>query len=111
MPFYEVLKNTASFLLKKYGTSCVLYHKESDNVVEYKGVGAKFKYESEAIGMSGNTIKAGDAKVICQFPVTPIETVDIIKIGVESFSIISMMETSPDNNSKIIYTLQVRKRG
>ena len=58
---------------------------------------------------NANIIKAGDAKVICQFDVMPVENTDIIIINGERYNIVASGDTSPDNITKIIYTLQVRR--
>lgn len=108
---YIALKKTAVNLLKKFGNvnKSVLLHKEDGKIVEYKGYAVKLNYDSEAIGLNGNVIQAGDAKVLCMFDVMPVETVDVIKIEDERFSIVHSGDTSPDNVTKLLYTLQVRK--
>lgn len=109
---YTKMRQVAMNLLKSFGNpkKSILIHKEQDgDIKEYKGVAVKLNYNSEAIGLTGNIIKAGDAKVICLFDVMPVEQTDIIQIGDESFSIINSGDTSPDNNVKVLYTLQVRK--
>lgn len=111
---YEKLKNNvAKKLLTKFGNTktCILYHTQNRQVVTYRGIGVKLNYDSEAIGSNSNIIKAGDAKVICQFPVMPTENVDVIEIEGEKFNVIHSGDTSPDNVTKIIYTCQVRRGG
>lgn len=76
---------------------------------QYKGVGVKLRYSAETV--DGNIIKMGDAKVLCYFDVEPTEMVDIIQIENDQFSVIHSGDTSPDNITKILYTLQVRKQG
>lgn len=108
---YRNLKQTAINLLKNFGNpkKSILYHRTDDGIVEYKGVAVKLKYDSEAIGLSNNVIQAGDAKVLCYFDVMPVETVDVIQIENDRFSVIHSGDTSPDNITKLLYTLQVRK--
>ena len=113
---YLQMKQIAKKLLYNFGNTkrntkhCKLYHKESDgSVTEYKGLGVYLKYNSEAIGLNNNVIKAGDAKIICQFDIIPTETIDIIEMEGEKFSIVNVGLLSPDNITKILYTLQVRK--
>lgn len=108
---YLKMKQLATNLLKKFGNtqSCILYHTENKAVTAYNGICVKLNYDSEAIGSNSNIIKAGDAKVICQFDVMPVENTDVIEIQGEKFNIISSGDTSPDNNIKILYTLQVRR--
>lgn len=109
---YLQMKQIARKLLSNFGNTkhCKLYHKESDNsITEYKGLGVYLKYNSEAIGLNNNVIKAGDAKIICQFDIMPTETIDIIEMEGEKFSIVNVGLLSPDNIIKILYTLQVRK--
>lgn len=111
---YVLMKNNvAKKLLKKFGNikSCVLYHTENKNIITYKGIGVKLNYDSEAIGMNSNIIKAGDAKVICQFDVMPTENVDVIEIEGEKFNVIHSGDTSPNNITKILFTCQVRRGG
>lgn len=105
------MKTLANNLLKQFGNqkNCKLYHKEGDVVKEYKGVGVYLKYSSEAIGLNNNVIKAGDAKIICQFPIMPTETVDIVEMEGDKFSIVNVGLLSPDNVTKVLYTLQVRR--
>lgn len=108
---YKQMKSVARKLLSNFGNikRCKLYHKENDGVVEYKGIGVKLNYDSEAIGLNNNVIQAGDAKIICQFDIMPTETIDVIEMEGDKFSIIHSGELSPDNIVKILYTLQVRK--
>lgn len=108
---YLKMKAVATNLLKKFGNvkTCYLYRKEGNSVSVYKGLGVKSNYDSEAIGLNGNVIKAGDAKIICQFDVMPTESIDIIEIEGEKFSIVHSGDVSPDNKTKILYKLQVRK--
>lgn len=106
------MRSVAINLLKNFGNpnKCILTHREDDGTFkEYRGVGVKLKYSEEAIGLNSNVIKAGDAKVLCYFDVMPIETVDIIQIENQKFSIIHCGDLSPDNITNILYTLQVRK--
>lgn len=115
MDFYGNMKNTARKLLSKFGntTACILYHydKGSKTITQYKGLGVKLNYETEAIGMNSNIIKAGDAKVICQFDIMPVENTDVIEIEGEKFNVVSSGDTSPNNITKILYTCQVRRGG
>lgn len=108
---YVRMKQVSLNLLKKFGNikKSILFHRENDSVVEYKGYAVKLNYDSEAIGLNSNVIETGDAKVLCLFNVSPVETVDIIQIGSDKFSIIHSGDTSPDNVTKLLYTLQVRK--
>lgn len=108
---YSALKKTAENLLRQFGNAktCYLYRKERNSVSVYKGVGVKSNYDSEAIGLNGNVIKAGDAKIICQFEVMPTESIDIIEMEGEKFSIVNSGDISPDNKTKLLYKLQVRK--
>lgn len=109
---YSKMRQVATKLLKSFGNSknSILIHKEENGETkEYKGLAVKLKYNSEAIGLTGNVIQAGDAKILCLFDVMPVESVDIIRIGDETFSIINSGDTSPNNVTKLLYTLQVRK--
>lgn len=108
---YQKMKMLAKTLLTKFGNvqNCVLYHTENKTVTQYSGICVKLNYDSEAIGSNSNIIKAGDAKVLCQFDIMPVENTDIIEIAGERFNIISSGDTSPDNVTKILYTLQVRR--
>lgn len=108
---YPKLKQTAIKLLKSFGNpkKCILFKKENNVIVEYKGVGVKLKYDAEAV--DGNIIKMGDAKVLCYFDVEPTEMVDIIQIENDKFNIIHAGDVSPDNITKLLYTLQVRRIG
>lgn len=108
---YSAMKSMARTLLNNFGNpkKCVLLHRENGTVKKYNGVGVKLNYDSEAI--DGNIIKMGDAKVICQFDIEPTEMVDIIQIENDEFSVIHSGDTSPDNITKILYTLHVRKQG
>ena len=111
MGFEQNMKAVATKLLKKFGNvkNCTLYHAEGKNIITYKGIGVKLNYEAEAIGSNSNIIKAGDAKVICQFDVMPVENTDVIEIEGEKFNVISSGDTSPTNVVKILYTCQVRR--
>ena len=82
MGFEQNMKAVAKKLLTKFGNvkNCILYHAEGKNITTYKGIGVKLGYSSEAIGMNANTIKAGDAKIICQFDIMPTENTDVIEI-------------------------------
>lgn len=111
MGIYDSFKNLGNKLLTKFGAVCYLYRRTDTGVEKYTGIAAKFNYESEAIGMNNNVIKAGDAKILCQFSVTPVETDDYIEFAGENFNIVTVSEVSPDNTSKVIYELQVRRRG
>lgn len=106
---YPKLKQTAIKLLKSFGNikKTILFKRDGDIVTEYKGVGVKLRYDAEAI--DGNIIKMGDAKVLCYFDIEPTEMVDIIQIENEKFNIIHAGDTSPDNVTKLLYTLQVRR--
>ena len=108
---YQKMQQLARPLLTKFGNvkNCTLYHSENKTVVTYKGIGVKLNYESEAIGSNSNIIQAGDAKVICQFGVRPVENTDQIEIEGERYNIVASGDTSPDNVTKILYTLQVRR--
>ena len=108
---YQKMKTLAKTLLTKFGNvqDCWLYHQVNKTVITYRGIGVKLNYDSEAIGSNSNIIKAGDAKVLCQFDVMPVENTDIIEIAGERFNIVSSGDTSPDNVTKILYTLQVRR--
>ena len=109
---YQKMKALARTLLSKFGNvqDCWLYHEENKAVVTYRGIGVKLNYDSEAIGSNSNIIKAGDAKVLCQFDIMPVENTDVIEIGGERFNIVNSGDTSPDNVTKILYTLQVRRK-
>lgn len=109
---YLKMKALARNLLTKFGNvqDCWLYHQENKSTVTYRGIGVKLNYDSEAIGSNTNIIKAGDAKVICQFDVMPVENTDVIEIGGERFDVVSSGDTSPDNVTKIIFTCQVRRQ-
>lgn len=111
MNFEQNMKNVAKKLLSKFGNtkSCTLYHSEGKTVTQYKGIGVKLNYDSEAIGMNSNIIKAGDAKVICQFDVMPVENTDVIEIEGEKFNVVHSGDTSPSNTTKILFTCQVRR--
>lgn len=111
MNFEQNMKAVAKKLLKKFGNvkNCTLYHAEGKNITTYKGLGVKLNYDSEAIGMNSNIIKAGDAKVICQFDVMPVENTDVIEIEGEKFNVIHSGDTSPTNITKILFTCQVRR--
>lgn len=108
---YSNMRNLAKKLLNQFGNSktCLLYHKEGNEVKVYKGLGVLLSYDSEAIGMNNNIIKAGDAKVICQFDIKPEETIDILEMEGEKFSIVHSGFVSPTNGIKLLYKLQVRK--
>ena len=108
---YVAMKQVATNLLTTFGnvTNCVLIHRDGKTVSRHKGLGVKLNYSSEAIGSNANIIKAGDAKVICQFDIMPIENTDVIEIEGERYNIISSGDTAPDNKIKILYTLQVRR--
>ena len=108
---YTAMQNLATNLLTKFGNTqfCVLLHRENGVTSEHRGLCVKLNYSSEAIGSNANIIKAGDAKVICQFDVMPVENTDIIIINGERYNIVASGDTSPDNITKIIYTLQVRR--
>lgn len=109
---YVALRQTAYNLLKTFGNpkKSILFHRETDgSVKEYKGVAVKLRYSEEAIGLNSNVINAGDAKVLCLFDVMPTETKDIIQIENDKFSVIHSGDTSPDNITKLLYTVQVRK--
>lgn len=108
---YVAMKQVARNLLTEFGnvTNCYLLHKEGKTVTRHKGLGVKLNYSSEAIGSNANIIKAGDAKVICQFDVMPVENTDIIEIEGERFNVINSGDTAPDNKIKILFTLQVRR--
>lgn len=109
---YPQMRQTALNLLRTFGNpkKSILFHREENgDIKEYKGVAVKLRYDEETIGLNANVIKAGDAKVLCLFDVMPTETVDIIQIENEKFSIIKAGDLSPDNITKILFTLQVRK--
>lgn len=109
---YVAMQKLAASLLTKFGNvqNCYLIHKEKDKTVtRYKGLGVKLNYSSEAIGSNANIIQAGDAKVICQFDVMPVENTDVIEIEGERYNVIHSGDTSPDNITKIIFTCQVRR--
>lgn len=108
---YPSLKQTAINLLREFGNSknCVLLKRENGEVKKYNGVGVKLRYDAQAI--DGNIIKMGDAKILCYFDVEPTEMVDIIQIENDSFSILHAGDTSPDNVTKLLYTLHVRQQG
>lgn len=111
MGFEQNMKAVARKLLTKFGNTknCTLYHAEGKNITTYKGIGVKLNYEAEAIGSNSNIIKAGDAKIICQFDVMPVENTDVIDMEGEKFNVISSGDTSPSNTTKIIFTCQVRR--
>lgn len=111
MDFEKKMKAVAKKLLSKFGNvkTCYLYHTENKVVTQYQGIGVKLNYDSEAIGSNSNIIKAGDAKVICQFDIMPVENTDVIEIEGERFNVISSGDTSPSNVTKILYTCQVRR--
>ena len=113
MGFEQNMKNVARKLLSKFGNvkNCILYHAEGKNITTYNGIGVKLGYSSEAIGMNANTIKAGDAKIICQFDVMPIENTDVIEIEGEKFNVLDSGDTSPSNTIKIIFTCHCRRGG
>lgn len=113
MGFEQNMKNVARKLLSKFGNvkNCILYHSEGTTVTTYKGIGVKLNYSSEAIGMNANTIKAGDAKIICQFDVMPVENTDVIEIEGEKFNVLDSGDTSPSNVTKIIFTCHCRRGG
>lgn len=109
---YTKMKQVSLKLLKTFGNvkKSILIHKEDDgSIVEYKGYAVKLNYDSETRGLMSNVIKAGDAKVLCLFDVMPVESVDILQIEDEKFSIVNSGDTSPDNITKLLFTLQVRK--
>jgi len=108
---YLKMKALARNLLTKFGNvqDCWLYHQVNKSTVTYRGIGVKLNYDSEAIGSNSNIIKAGDAKVLCQFDVMPVENTDVIEIGGERFNVVSSGDTSPDNITKILFTCQVRR--
>lgn len=113
MNFEQKMKSVARKLLSKFGNikNCILYHydKTTKAITEYRGIGVKLNYDSEAIGSNSNIIKAGDAKVICQFDVMPVENTDVIEIEGEKFNVVNSGDTSPSNITKIIFTCQVRR--
>lgn len=113
MGFEQNMKNVARKLLSKFGNvkNCILYHAEGKNITTYNGIGVKLGYSSEAIGMNANTIKAGDAKIICQFDVMPTENTDVIEIEGEKFNVLDSGDTSPSNTIKIIFTCHCRRGG
>ena len=108
---YVAMQQLARQLLTKFGNTqnCVLIHRENGVTTRHRGLGVKLNYSSEAIGSNANIIKAGDAKVICQFDVMPVENTDVIEINGEQYNIFSSGDTSPDNVTKILFTLQVRR--
>ena len=113
MGFEQNMKNVARKLLSKFGNvrNCILYHAEGKNITIHRGIGVKLGYSSEAIGMNANTIKAGDAKIICQFDVMPTENTDVIEIEGEKFNVLDSGDTSPSNVIKIIFTCHCRRGG
>ena len=110
---YLKMQALARKLLTQFGNAktCILYHTENKVVTQHKGIGVKLNYSSEAIRMNSNTIKAGDAKVLCQFDIMPVENTDVIEIEGEKFNVVASGETRPDNVTKILYTCQVRRGG
>ena len=113
MGFEQNMKAVARKLLSKFGNvkNCILYHAEGKTITVYKGIGVKLGYSSEAIGMNANTIKAGDAKIICQFDIMPVENTDVIEIEGEKFNVLDSGDTSPSNMIKIIFTCHCRRGG
>lgn len=113
MDFEKQMKSVAMKLLTKFGNpkNCILYHAEGKEITQYKGIGVKLGYSSEAIGMNANTIKAGDAKIICQFDIMPVENTDVIEIEGEKFNVLDSGDTSPSNVTKIIFTCHCRRGG
>ena len=113
MDFEKQMKSVARKLLSKFGNvkNCTLYHAEGKTITTHKGIGVKLGYSSEAIGMNSNTIKAGDAKIICQFGVMPTENTDVIEIEGEKFNVLDSGDTSPSNTTKIIFTCHCRRGG
>ena len=113
MGFEQNMKAVARKLLTMFGNAknCILYHAEGKEITIYKGIGVKLGYSSEAIGMNANTIKAGDAKIICQFDTMPIENTDVIEIEGEKFNVLDSGDTSPSNTTKIIFTCHCRRGG
>lgn len=107
---YDDFADTAREMLTESGNRCVLYHKEGGTIKEYSGIGAKFDYESEAIGSNNNIIKSGDCRFLCQFSVQPAETVDTIKFGTVIYNVVRVGEISPDNEHVVIYKVVMRKR-
>ena len=113
MNFEQNMKNVAKKLLSKFGNvkNCILYHAEGRNIVTYKGIGVKLNYSESAIGYNANIIKAGDAKIICQFDIMPVENTDVIEIEGEKFNVLNSGDTSPSNVVKIIFTCHCRRGG
>lgn len=117
---YTDFFNTAKELLSEFGRPITLkkmvgsYYDEEEmkevKVYEYhEGIGAKFNYESEAIGASSNVIKAGDVKIICQFPEVPTEDKDQIEFGNNFYNVVNVSDISPDSSMAIIYKVQCRR--
>ena len=108
---YPKMKELSLRLLKNFGNSkrCILVKKEGKEIKEYKGVGVKLDYNSEAVGSNDNMVEAGDAKLLCLFDVPPREMVDMIKFGADTFNIINAGQLNPDGNLDLLYTLQIRR--
>lgn len=108
---YNKLRTVSLNLLKQFGNAkkCTLLKKENGKIVEYKGVGVKLDYNSEAVGSNDNMIKAGDAKFLCLFDVQPSEMTDIIKFEQDTFNIINAGVLSPNGITSVLYTLQIRR--
>lgn len=113
--FYEV----AQGLISDFGAPAVLnkqtnsYDKRTGKVtktvVNHDGIAVKTKYSAESMGQSDSMIKAGDVKIIGQFPVAPVESKDQLTFGGVLYNIISVDTISPSGDMVIVYVMQGRK--
>lgn len=117
---YGSMQSTAESLLEDFGSTITLNHytgesynstsmKTEKTYDTYTGHGVKLDYSSEAIGNSNNIVQAGDAKIICQFSIEPVEDKDQIDAGGVKFNIVQCSKVEPDSATVVIYTLQCRK--
>ena len=112
--------NTAKELLTEFGTKVTLKKLVSndydeENLVyekvysEFTGVGCRFNYTDEAIGVSNNIIQAGDVYILCQLDEEPTVDSDQVVLGRYTYSVVSCKDLSPDDSITILYKLQCRK--
>lgn len=107
---YADFYDTAREMIDEFGGVCTLTKLIDGKIEKYRGRGIKLNYSSEAIGINNNVVKAGDCQILCQFDVEPTETADTVRLGNTEYTIVTVGDISPDNETVIIYRLQARKK-
>ena len=115
---YTSFYNIAKQLLIEFGKAATLQQitsvrnpvngKTIKKTKSLSGLCVMSKYDAEAIAKSNSVIQAGDVKLICQFPVRPVEVSDKVIFGTK-YNIINVETINPDTSLDITYIIQGRK--